>query len=537
MAIMAMAMAKKINNLKLIGFTTLLQSFIATPALIAGEWQFTPKLKLEEIFTDNVELTITQPTSSLVSQINTGLDVNYQSRFANFSFSGGGHNLFFSHDNKINDSYLTLDTQAQYSFWSSGPIFKASASIKNTNKNSANNSLATLVSGDTIQSKNASAGLSYNIYNSAFSMYSDINYNISRFEDGIGEYNDITASINLSSNNNPHIIFSRLAGNFSTKEQDTSESSRTAKQYQIDAMVGLVTSFNFSPFIRFHDEDFSGDLVNQSQQTTSSWGPGFRWLISEHLKIDLSYNYVADDTTSDDYISATMEWEPSARTSLAAGYSQRFFGDSYNLNLQHKTKRLTNSITYVEALQVFDRNNYEQINLGIFWCPTAIEIEDIRKCFIQYGQSSSDDFQLVNFFSLEPIESNEFSLNRNFTWNSKLQLARTAFIISTTASRREGLESAIVNDTLGASFTISREISARSKLALLIKYDYKVFDKDNSEETGQKDHYRTISTTYTKNLASSLSANLTVQHVNRDSSEDLFSYDEMRTIINITKEF
>ena len=87
---------------------------------------------------------------------------------------------------------------------------------------------------------------------------------------------------------------------------------------------------NFNPFIRFYDEDYSGTLGTQSQPTTSSWGPGFRWLISQHLHVDLSYNYVTDDAVSDDYVAASIQWDPSARTSLTAGYSQRFFGDSYN---------------------------------------------------------------------------------------------------------------------------------------------------------------------------------------------------------------
>ena len=53
----------------------------------------------------------------------------------------------------------------------------------------------------------------------------------------------------------------------------------------------------------------------------------------------------------------------------------------------------------------------------------------------------------------------------------------------------------------------------------------------------QEDYYRTISAIFTRNLASSLSCNFTVQHVNRASTIDRFSYDEARVIINIIKEF
>jgi len=232
--------------------------------------------------------------------------------------------------------------------------------------------------------------------------------------------------------------------------------------------------------VRFYDEDISGDFINQNQQTTSSWGPGIRWLVSDHLMIDISYNYVADEAVSEDYVATSIQWEPSARTSLSAGYSQRFFGDSYNLDIQHKTKRLANSITYDESLEVFDRNNYEQIDIGIFWCPADIDLTNIAQCFAQSEQPSEGDFQLARFFSLEPIESNEFSLNKRFSWTSTLQLARTSFAFNTFATRRERLEAAVINDALGASITIKRKISGKSNLTLLAKYDYLIFDKDNN---------------------------------------------------------
>jgi len=537
MAIMAMATVRKISNFRLTKVMALLSWSAISSSTIAGEWQFVPSFGIEETYTDNVELTATAPTSSLVSQAVVGLDVDYQSRLASFSFSGKNSNLFFSHDSDINDSYLALDTEAQYYLWTSGLELIASAKVDNTNRNSANNGLADLVSGDTVQSENYDAGLRYNIDNSTFSITSSVMYSINRYEDDLGEYDGVSAILNTSSGNNARSVFWQLSSNFSSRSQDFSGDSRIGDQYRIDAQLGLITSFNLTPFIRFYDEDFSGNFGNQNQQTTSSWGPGFRWLISPHLTIDLSYNYVADDTVSDDYVSTSIQWEPSARTSLKAGYSQRFFGDSYNLDIKHKTKRLTNSISYDESLEVFDRNNYEQVDLGIFWCPPDITIESVSTCFVQSEQPSSGNFQLANFFSLEPIESNEFSLNKRFTWTSKLQLARTSFSINTSASRREGIESKVIDDTLGAALTIDRKISGKSNLTLLAKYDYRIFDKNNPEGYRQEDHYRTISATYTKDLASSLSTHFTIQHVDRNSNVDQYTYDEVRAIINVTKEF
>ena len=537
MAIMAMATVRKINIFRSTNILALLSCFAFSTSTVAGEWQFVPNFGIEETYTDNVELTNIDPTSSLVSQAIIGLDAEYQSRLANFSFSGTNSSVFFSHDSEINDDFLTLDSEGQYLLWTSGPELIANVKIDNTSRNAASNGLADLVSGDTIQSENYSTGLRYNINNNDFSITSSLIYTANRYEDGVGEYDGGTAIFNTNSGNSARTVFWQLQSNFSTKSQDFSGNKSTGEQYRIDAQLGFITSFNFNPFIRFYDEDISGDFINQNQQTTSSWGPGIRWLVSEHLKVDLSYNYVADETVSDDYVATSIQWEPSARTSLSAGYSKRFFGDSYDLNIQHRTKRLTNAITYNESLEVFDRNNYEQIDIGTFWCPVGITIESISQCFNQANQPSEGGYQLGNFFTLEPIESNEFSLNKRFAWTSKLQLARTSFSINTSATRREALETTVVDDTLSASLTIDRKISGKSNLTFLTKYDYLVFDKDNPIGNRQEDHYRTVSATYTKALTSSLSTYLTFQHVSRGSSVSQYSYDEVRAIINVTKEF
>ncbi len=543
MAIMAMVTVRKINNFRLTnnifptGAIVLLSLCAISFSTFAGKWQFTPNLGIEETYTDNVDLTTTEPTSSLVSQAILGLNVNYQSRVASLSFSGTNSNVFFSHDSGINDSYLKLNTSVQYFLWTSGPEFIASAVIDNTSRNAADNSLADLVSGDTIQAETYSTGFRYNINNNTYNVDSSLTYNINKFEDGIGEYNGVTALLNANNGVNARNFFWQLASDFTTKDQDFSGETRTSDQYTIDAQLGLITSLNFNPFIRFYDEDFSGDFGNQNQSTTASWGPGIRWLVSSHLTIDLSYNYVTDDTLSADYIATSVQWEPSARTSLSASYNQRFFGDSYNLDIKHRTRRLTNTVSYNETLEVFDRDNYEQVGIGTFWCPSNSVIESISQCFVQSEQPSSNNFQLLNLFSLEPVESNEFSLNKRFAWASILQLSRTSFAINTSASRREGIESSVVDDTLSASLTIKRKISGKSNLTLLAKYDYLIFDKNNPDDSRQEDHYRTFSATYTKNLASSLSTHFTLQQVSRDSNVEQHTYTEVRAIINITKEF
>ncbi len=503
MAITAMDIIKKTNRNHIAShcIVTLLTLVIASTSVLAGDWQLKPNVNLDETFTNNVALTSIETTSSLVTQTIAGLDVEYTSSLATLQWSGTQIYALYSHDSELNNGFRTLKANGQYSFWRSGPMFTASANIANVSRNNAQNSLADLVSADTVEQKNYSTGLQYNFGNSSYSVTSSVNYNITRAEDNIGDNNGFTARLGSENGNNARHLYWQLSGNYTKRKQQYTDND--GENYTVEALFGAITAWNLNPFIRYYDENIQGSGVNPNLNTTSSWGPGIRWLATPHIIIDLSYNFVADETVSDDYFDTSIQWEPSARTSLTIGYSQRFFGDSYNLDFKHKTRRLTNSISYDESLQVFDRNSFQEV--------------------------TAEDPEL--------IESNEYSLNKRLTWSSQLQLSRTSFSVSISANERTSLESNIVDDTINANINVTRTISPKSSLSLSSGFNYSIYDKDNPEGSRQEDYYRTISATFTRNLASALSCNFTVKHINRDSTIDRFSYDERRAIINITKEF
>ena len=508
MAIMAMATVKSINNSKST-ITAALLLIIAPISVLASDWELIPTVAVNGTYTDNVQLAIADPTSSFVTQTIAGLKAKYESSVASISLTGTKSYAFYSHDSDLNSDYRTLNGSGDYSFWQGGPTLIATANIDNQSRNNASNRLADLVSGGTVESQFYSTGMKYNYTNSSYSIDSAIIYSINRYEDNISESDSLTANLSSQNGSNARHVFWQFNSSYTKREgipngiNNVNNINNDGENYVIDTLVGAITPWNLNPFIRFYDEDVKGSGVTQDLQTTSSWGPGLRWLASEHVIIDISYNFVANETISDDYIAASLQWEPSARTSLTAGFSQRFFGDSYNLNFQHKTKRLSNSITYIESLNVFDRNNYQEIN------PDNIEL----------------------------VESDEYSLNKRLAWTSILRLSRTLFDISVLASERENLETNLKDETFDASLTIKRKTGAMSSISLLAKYNYLIFDKDNPNGSRQEDYYRTISATFTKKITSSLYSDFSVQHVTRDSTVDLYSYDEMRATILIIKEF
>ena len=503
MAITAMGTIKKTNK-KIIAsrwLISLLLIVLTSISALAGDWQLKPILKLDETFSDNVEISNTNYISSFVTQTVAGLNAEYDSSLASFQWSGTQIYAFYSHDSELNKHFRTLSANGQYDFWDSGITLTANAGIANVPRNSASNSIGDIVSGDTVQTGNYATGLQYNFVNNSYTMSSSVNYNISRAEDNISEYDGIGLQFGSENGNTARYVYWQLNGDYTKRNQLST--NNTGQNYTVEALFGAITSWNLNPFIRYYDEDVQGTGVGRDINTTSSWGPGIRWLASPHIIIDLSYNFIADETVSDDYFDTSIQWEPSARTSFRLGYSQRFFGDSYNLGFKHTSRRLTNSITYDESLQVFDRNSYQEVTPG----------------------------------DLELIESNQFSLNKSLAWSSQLQLSRTSFGFNISSNERTSLETNIVDNTFATNISITRTISPKSSLSLSAAYNYSIYDKDNPTGSSQEDYYRTISANYTKSLASALSTTFTLRHVNRDSTNDQFSYNEVRAIINITKEF
>ncbi len=537
MAIMAMDTVKTIYKSLLVVTLMLLTSLVHS-----GEWTVKPNLGLEETYTDNVKLTSIEATSTFVGQLIAGLDINYESSLAELTFSGTQGYALYSYDSKSNDDYRTLQAQGSLALWSKKLTLIADANISNVSRNKANNSFADIITGDTVESANYSSGLAFNVGNIHYSVQSSLIYNTLRAQDNIGESDGYTAILNSASTNAARHLYWQLNSSYAKRTQKNHTNSNPnvtneAEKYALNFLIGAITPIHLNPFVRFYDENVEGNTV-QNMYKISSWGAGTRWLASEHVILDLSYNFITDKAVNDDYLAGSIDWQPSGKTSLKASFSQRFFGNSYRLNFQHRTRRLTNNISYNESLEVFDRSNYQDVPLGSYWCSSENFTGNIEQCFQEDNPQDPQIYDLlIPFSSIELIESNEFFLHKKLFWSSKLQLSRSAFTFKVEASQSEGLESGIVDDNVDLELSFSRQTSVRGELSISSTFRHSLFDKTNPKGTRQDDYYRTISSTYSLALASTLSSHFTLRYINRTSNIDRYVYDEVRAVINITKDF
>ena len=537
MAITVMATAGKTNRNSAIRAFFLTFLFITSPSILAGEWEFVPNLGLTETFTDNIELSKIKPKSSLVSQVIVGIDTDFKAKQAYFSFSATETFAAYSHNSELNDDFQTMNLKGLFSFWQDGPQLTIGSDISNISKNEYDNQYADLISGDTIQQQTHNAGLQYIKDNSDVKLESSITYDMINTEDNIGESTGYVANISSNNGSSARYIFWQIDGNYTYRENN----DLNGKSFAIETKLGFITPYKFNPFIRYYNEEVTGNVSGSNPNSIPAWGPGIRYLVARHFLIDVSYNYVQDDNNvSDDFIAASINWQPSIRTSLKAGYSKRFFGDSYNLDFIHRSKRLDNKISYHETLEVFDRNSFQENELGLYWCPiTEGQLTAaVEECFVPSTPPDQlNNLQLVPLTSLTLIQNNEFTLNKRIAWQSTLALSRTTFIFDLSGRERTSLSTDVVDEYIDASIKVTRKTSAKSDISLSATYSENILDKNSLSKIRQKDIYKIVSSTYNRSLASSLNAYITLRYLDRQSSQANREYQEVRASINITKDF
>ncbi|MGB2741756.1 MAG: TIGR03016 family PEP-CTERM system-associated outer membrane protein [Cognaticolwellia sp.] len=540
MAITAMGMAQKTK------FSAIFIALVYSNFSFSGDWTFDPSAIINETYSDNVGLTTNNKQSSLVSQTGINIDSTYQAQHAIFNFSSESSYAFYSHNHELDNDFHTVASDLRIQLWPNGITLFGSANISNQSRNGSRNSLADIVSADTTQVETYRGGVDYNIKNSVFIINSSLGYTLTSSQDNIGEREGVVASLSSTNGTGARHIFWELDHSY----QELKNNNQTGKLSESEIKLGLITEYNINPFIRYYNEDNSGDLNNPNRSIESnSYGLGVRWLISPRLYIDTSYNNPIgnkldiDGDEQKSYVNAAFSWQPSPRTRLSANFSERFYGNSYGLNLSHRNRRLTNTISYVEDVQTLTRNNFASNIIGFYFCPNN-DLTQLDECLISDGSNIIPDnpndpndqgYQIFPIQDFTLVEDNVFSLNKTLNWNSTLALPRTTFDVNVNRQRRDNLETRIEDETSTASFNIKRKISGRSSLSLALTYNETNLQINTEFE--RIDRYRRYQLSFEKSLNSALSFDLSVSYLNRSSDNLTQNYQEGRIGAKITKGF
>lgn len=540
MATMAMDTVQKTK------LSSIFLALICSNSVFAGEWQFDPSIVINETYTDNVGITTSNERSSLVSQTGINIESVYKAQQAIVNFSSTSSYAFYSHDHDLDNDYHTIASDARIQLWPNGLILFAGIDIDNQSRNGSRNALADIVSADTVQVENYRGGVEYNINNSNIILNSSVGYLQTNSEDNIGNREGVHILARSTNGSGARHIFWDFDHNY----QELKNNTQDGKLHQSEVKVGLITNYKVNPFLRYYDEDNSGNIGSANNSIESSaYGLGIRWLISSRLYLDASYNKPIgnkldlDGSKQKEYINAAIKWQPSIRTSLAANISERFFGNSYGLNFIHRNRRLTNTISYVEDVQTLTRDSFVSEIIGYYLCPSS-DSTTISDCKLQDGTTILPDnpndpndqgYSLFPIQDFVLVEDNAFSLNKTLTWNSTLELARTTVNFNANIRNRENLDTRVKDESSSIALRASRKISGRSNFSVDLSYNESNLQIDTTQE--RIDRYRRYQLSYDKSLNSALSINFAVSYLNRSSDNATFNYKEGRLSAKITKGF
>jgi uncharacterized protein (PEP-CTERM system associated) len=505
---------------------------------VAGDWQFQPKLLVDETYSNNVTLALNGKQSSLVSQTGIGFNNMFTSNKLDFNFTSKSSFAMYSHNHELDKDYHSLASDIRLKLWPDGLALIGSASISNEARNSSSNALADIVSADTIRVERYTGGLEYTVNNRSFLMSSNVSYQLSQSQDNVGERDGYSANFISKNGTSSRYIYWDATASYIDLKNNNIEGS----QFKGEIKVGLITGYKILPFLRYYDEYNDGNISNSNTSLDSnSYGAGLRLLISSKLYLDFSYNKPInnqldlDGNEQKNHTSASIKWEPTQRTQLNINYGQRFYGESYEFDFTHKNRRLTNKISYTEDVELFTRNNYVGITQGSYWCPPD-EFTVATSCYIKSDENINfDDYQLVTLSDFVLVEDQDLSLNKSFQWNSTLALPRTTFNLALSEVRRENLTTQVEDENVGASFTISRKISGNSALNLNLQYTETHYSLNQENE--RQDRYRRYSLEYDKSLNSEFIVKFGLSHLNRSSTNQSLNYEEDRIYLNFSKGF
>lgn len=532
MATMAMDMVRKHKYI-------LVTVLLTAPSLVlSNEWTFDPAIKINETYSDNINFGNVADKSSFVNQTSISIDSTYQAQYASYNLEAETIYATYSHNSKLNDSFITLNGDFDIQLWPKGISLIGSASVQNQAQNSSINTYADIVSGDTVQIEQYSSGFRFNPRNSKYNLSSSLIYHTTKTEDNIGEQDGYSVTLNSTNGTNSNFIFWDFTNNFDERKN----ANRKSQTYQSETKIGYITPYRVNPFIRYYDEDNSGSLGANRTIESNSYGAGLRWQVTPRFIFDLSYNIPLNkeklsesepgSQQIDNYYDLNINWQPTLRTKLKANISQRFYGNSYYLNLRHKSKRLTNTIIYNETIQSFTRDSFVLVNEGLFICPEQIENVSFEQCFISNNSELDNNFARV-IPSFQIIEDDNFSLNKKFSWISSLALRRTTIKFSLQRNERLNLQTDVEDLRQNVDFSISRKVSGYSTIDFSIAYT----ETRNflNLPQAQDNQYRYYKINYNRKLNKTLSFDINLSHLNRTSDPAQFVYKENRISLELKK--
>jgi|GEM_PF-939153 len=526
--------AKSINSI-LVGVTS---CFLSSAILAEGEWHVGPSLKVASTYSDNIDLD-PNAESDLVLEVSPGISVNREGRRLSVNLDYNLQNLVYQDNSDLDTSNhrLSADLNSEILTDTLFLDFNSSISQQLTSRRASGSSDAISGSG------NFSDVFTYSISPYWQQRLGDVadfelryTYDRVKSDDSVGSGNDDSDSNGVSFDIKNGTATGRINWNISHDSQQVSyDDGDKSDTESTNARIGYQLTQSFNAFISGTDEDneFSGDRGDDNPED-STYGAGFTWTPSQDFSLTALYNKRSDPRPDEDetFASGDVFWAPTARTDINFGFGSRFFGDTYNASVNHRTRWTRWNFSYDEGVSDFRSLALQQSFIAcpsdatnIAQCRVLAPGEALRPGEVLLGSNQG----LVSVINTG-ITDDTF-INETARASVSIVGARNTVTLSLTDTKRTFVSDNDTEEDTSVDLSWTYQFASRTDSRITIGRTESQFDD------GQEDDFMRYAWRITRDIGGSSIFYVEAQVNERDSNVLADRYDENRLTVSFEKFF
>lgn len=524
--------AKSVNSI-LVGA---MSCFFSVAVLAEGGWQVKPSVKVASTYSDNIGL---EPNgqSDLVLEVSPGISVNRVGRRLNVSLDYSLQNLVYLDDSDLDESNHRLSTNLNTELFTDTLFldFNSSISQQLTSRRASGSSDAISGSG------NFSDVYTYSISPYWQQRLGDIadfelryTYDMVKSDSSTGSGDDSDSNgVSFDIENGP--ATGRINWNISYDNQQVSyDDGGKSDTSSTNARLGYQLTQSVNAFISGTDEDneFSGSRGDQTPED-STYGVGFTWSPSDDFSLTTLYNKRTDPRPDEDetFVSGDLFWAPTARTDITLGYGSRFFGDTANASINHRTRWTRWNLSYDEGVSDFRSLALQQ---NFIACPAGAT--NIAQCrILAPGEAlQPGEFRLGANQGLSLINVNivdDTFINETARASVSIVGAHNTVTLSLTDTKRTFVSDNNTEEDTSVDLSWTHQLSSRTDSRVTVGRTESQFDD------GQEDDFMRYAWRITREISGNSIFYVEAQVNERDSDVLSDRYDENRLTVSFERFF
>jgi uncharacterized protein (PEP-CTERM system associated) len=428
----------------------------------AGDWKVTPRLSIEERYTDNVDLDPDdRARSDWITEITPAVSVSRDGRRLKVNADYRPQGLIYANESRNNDVLHNLNGRANAELLADWLYLDATARASQQQVDYGRGGGL----GDGVGAGNTTQYAGYGLtpyLKHRFGSTGTLEMRYSR--EAVSSDDDTNGS---DSSTNRYVLKATSGADFfplswsvsydkaDTDYQDRQDSDResglASLRLQIRRDFGLLAQAGLDK------NNYTG--ASNRVRDYSYYGLGFFYNPGRRLSMDVIYN----DSDDGGFFSGSVTLNPTLRTSIRASSTVRNFGRTQSLDLTHRTRHGNWSLRYSEQLTDY---NEEYLSPAAYWqcADGSIGSGSAPPGCTQLSQSDLDALFGPQAFNTSLSDQNYVSKRLVGTWTYRLR--RSDWRISLFNNEREYQTSGETDQSRGLQASWSLKPSARTTFTL-----------------------------------------------------------------------